>query len=470
MEELTILKSPGSPGNKHIHFIGIGGISMSGLAEVMLDFDYEVSGSDLKKSHITEKLAKKGVKVYPCHSEHNIKDPDMVVYTAAIKENNPELAKARKLKIPTIERCVLLGELSKKHELPIAVSGTHGKTTTTSMLAAILMEGNFDPTIHVGGELDIIGGTTRMGVSKYFLTEACEYNEGFLNMNPYLGIILNIEEEHPDYFKNIEEVKNTYLKFASQITGKGYLIACLDDQNLASILDELSCQVITYSLESQNANWTAKDIKFDEKGCAHFNLVKSNRVLTQIKLNVPGLHNVSNSLASIAASYALGCDLEDIRRGIYKFSGAKRRLEIKGVIDDIKIIDDYAHHPSEIKATLRAARSFCNSKIWCVFQPHTFSRTKAFFKEFSQAFTDADITILSDIYAAREKNLGEVHSRDLSEEINSFGNQAIYFSRFPSILKYLKSNAGPGDLIITMGAGDIYQVGEMFLQSKREPL
>ncbi|QGT98775.1 UDP-N-acetylmuramate--L-alanine ligase [Candidatus Syntrophocurvum alkaliphilum] len=463
MEEISIFETSQI---KHLHFIGIGGISMSGLAQIMLDSNYTVSGSDIKKSDITEKLEKKGIKVYISHSEDNVKEADLVVYTAAVKENNPELLKAKQLKIPTIERSVLLGELSKNYDLNIAVSGTHGKTTTTSMIATILLEASFDPTIHIGGELNLIDGTTKMGGNKYFVTEACEYNEGFVKLDPYIGLILNIENEHPDFFQNIEEIKNTFIKFALQISKNGYLIACIDDYNTASILKELPCNVITYGIKSKNADWTASNIKFNDKGCASFNLVKNNTMITNINLNVPGLHNVSNSLAAISAADVLGCDVEYIKQGLLKFSGANRRLEIKGVINDIKVIDDYAHHPSEIKVTLNAARNFCDSTIWCVFQPHTYSRTKAFLDDFSESFSDADITIVSDIYAAREQDPGDIHSSTLSNKINLVGNKSTYISDFASIVKYLQHNVSPGDVIITMGAGDIYNVGEMFLNNK----
>ena len=463
MENINMLKISQI---KHIHFIGIGGISMSGLAQIMFDLNYNVSGSDIKPSYITEKLEKKGIKVYTSHSEDNIKNLDLVVYTAAVKENNPELLRARQLNIPAIERSVLLGELSKIHDYSIAVSGTHGKTTTTSMIAMILLEASLDPTIHIGGELNVIGGTTKIGSNKYFVTEACEYNEGFVQLDPYIGLILNIEEEHPDFFQSIEEIKNTFIKFASQISKNGCLIACVDDPNTASILDELSCNTITYGMNSKKAEWTASDIKLNDKGCASFNLVKNNTIITNISLNVPGIHNVNNSLAAIAAADVLGCDLKHIEQGLFDFSGASRRLELKGVINDIKIIDDYAHHPSEIKVSLSTARNFCDSKIWCVFQPHTYSRTKAFLTNFSESFNDADITIVTDIYAAREQDHGDIHSSTLSKKINLVGNKSLYISDFHSIVRYLQYNVSPGDVIITIGPGDIYKVGEMFLNGK----
>jgi len=470
-------------GIKHLHFVGIGGISMSGLAQIMLALNYEVSGSDIKASPITEKLEKKGIRVHTSHSEDNIKEADAVVYTAAIKDNNPELLKARHLKIPAVERSVLLGELSKIHEYSIAVSGTHGKTTTTSMIAAILLEASFDPTIHLGGELNLLDGTVKIGGSKYFVTEACEYNEGFVRLNPYLGLILNIEEEHPDFFQNIEETKKTFMKFALRISENGCLIACIDDYHTASILDKLSCKTITYGIESKNADWTASNIKFNDRGCASFKLIKNDKIIANINLHVPGLHNVSNSLAAAAAAEVLGCDVEHIEQGLFNFSGAKRRLEIKGVsngingingsngingINGIKVIDDYAHHPSEIKVTLSAVRKFCGSKIWCVFQPHTYSRTKAFLNDFSESFSDADITIVSDIYAAREQDPGDIHASTLSKKINLSGSKSLYISDFDSIVRYLQDNVSPGDLLITMGAGDIYKVGEMFLNSKTD--
>jgi len=464
LEQLSIL----DPNKfKHVHFIGIGGISMSGLAEILLNLGFTVSGSDIRSSNITSKLEKKGIKIYTGHSEENIKDADLVVYTAAVKSDNPELAKAKSLGIPTLDRATLLGEIMKKYPFSVAVSGTHGKTTTTSMISLIMLKSALDPTIHIGGELDAIGGNTRIGSNKYFVAEACEYVESFLKFHPYLAVVLNIEADHLDYFKDIEHIKNAFLKFIRLVPENGYVVACADDQNVLSILKDVHCNIITFGLNSKNAMWTAEDISFNENGFAAFTVLKDNERITNIQLKVPGIHNISNVLASIAACYALGCSIENIKKGLESYTGIHRRFELKGIENNIKVVDDYAHHPSEIKATLKAARSGNYPRIWTVFQPHTYTRTKFLLDEFSKAFKDTDKVIITDIYSAREKDTGEIHSRILAEKIRENGQDAIYLPDFEGIVEYLKKNASPGDLIITMGAGDVYKVGEMFLKDKQ---
>ncbi|WP_010246310.1 UDP-N-acetylmuramate--L-alanine ligase [Acetivibrio cellulolyticus] len=463
MEQINLLDSKNI---KTVHFIGIGGISMSGLAEILKNIGYTVSGSDMKASNMTEKLERDGIKIHIGHSEENIDNCDLVVYTAAVKENNSELVKARQLGITTIERAVLLGQIMKKYPFSLAISGTHGKTTTTSMVSMIMLESNLDPTIHIGGELDAIGGNTRIGGNKYFITEACEYVESFLKFYPTLAIVLNIEEDHLDYFKDINHIKQAFLKFMNLVPKDGYIIACADDENVSSILSQISTNVVTYGINSTNATWTARNIEFDDSGCASYDLIKSGQKVAAIKLRVPGIHNVSNSIAAAAACYTLGCDIKDIEHGLEAFTGTHRRFEVKGVVENIKVVDDYAHHPSEIKATLKAAKSTNHTKIWCVFQPHTYTRTKLLLDEFSEAFSDADEVIISDIYSAREIDTGEIHSNVLSQRINAKSNNSIYKPDFNAIVEYLKENASSGDLVITMGAGDVYKVGEMFLKEK----
>lgn len=463
MEQENILQSPKL---NHIHFIGIGGISMSGLAEILINLGYKISGSDLKTSNITRKLEEMGATIYPYHSEDNISNPDLVVYTAAIKSDNPELMKAKSLDIPTMERATLLGEIMRKYPFSIAVSGTHGKTTTTSMVTMIMLEAGVDPTVHIGGELGAIGGNTKIGGSKYFISEACEYVESFLKFHPFLAIVLNIELDHVDYFKDIEHIKSSFLKFVSLIPSNGYLVVCADDENAAYLLDKVSCNRITYGINSENSMWKAKEITFDQHGCASYSLIHNNEVVDTIKLNVPGIHNVSNSLAAIASCSAMGCSLNDIKQGLYKFSGANKRFETKGIVDHIWVIDDYAHHPSEVRATLKAAKNSAHTKLWCVFQPHTYTRTKAFIEDFAHSFDDADAVIVSDIYAAREKDTGEIHARDLADRINSVDRKAVYINDFNDIVDFLDRYAAPGDIILTMGAGDISKVGEMFLKHR----
>lgn len=448
---------------KHVHFIGIGGSSMSGLAEILLSKGYKVSGSDIKSSKATQKLENMGAEIFIGHRPENIASPDLVVYTVAVKEDNAEMVRSRELKIPVIDRAELLGLLMKKHSFGIAVAGTHGKTTTTSMITTIMLEANTDPTAHIGGELDCIGGNTRIGNSKFFITEACEYYSSFLKFHPFMEVILNVEVDHVDYFRDIEHIKDTFRKFVDLVPPDGYIVACGDDENTMSVLTGKNCNIITYGMKNHEAMWTAGNISYNSMGCASFDVYRHGVLMGTVSLSVPGPHNVSNSLAAISACYTCGCSMDAITEGLRNFGGSHKRFEVIGLVDEIKIIDDYAHHPSEVKATLNAAKNTIHNKIWCVFQPHTYSRTKAFINEFARSFSMADNIIITDIYAAREKDPGDIHSSMLAEKIREQGCNAIYLSEFDEIAQYLDKNAGPGDLILTMGAGDIVRVGEMFL-------
>ena len=454
-----------SPGIKNVHFIGIGGISMSGLAEILKSRGYEVTGSDMKASAMTEKLGLMGIRTMIGHTGENVNGADLVVYTAAIRENNPELVNARAKNIPTMDRASLLGQIMKSYPESITISGTHGKTTTTSMISMIMLESEKDPTIHIGGELDAIGGTTRIGGNDYFVAEACEYFESFLKFSPRTAVILNIEFDHADFFKDLEHVIDTFGKFARLVPSDGYLIACADDRNISRVIEAADCNVVTFGLNPEKADWSAADITFDEMGCASYTLIHKGKTEGVIRLKVPGIHNVLNSLASIAACRLAGCSFDSISLALSKFSGTHRRFELKGSVRGVKVVDDYAHHPSEVAATLRAAKNTGHRRIWCVFQPHTYTRTKFLMDDFAAAFGDADELILSDIYAAREPDTGEVNSGMLAERINKKGKKASYLKSFNSIVEYLEKNTRPGDLVITMGAGDIYKVGEQFLKT-----
>jgi UDP-N-acetylmuramate--alanine ligase len=462
--ELNLLELPQI---RHIHMIGIDGISMSGLAEILLTLGYKVSGSDIKTSNRTKKLQELNVVTYLHHSEENVLGADLIVYSAAIKETNPEIKKARELNIPIIDRATLLGSIMKKYKNSVAIAGTHGKTTTTSMVTTIMIESRLDPTVHIGAELDSIGGTTKIGGDDYFVVEACEYYGSFLKFHPYLAIVLNIEFDHADYFKDIEHIKQFFSEFVSLIPKHGYLVVCVDDTNAALLLNGVECNKITFGIKNSDCMWSAENISFDEKGCPSFDLIYNAEKFADIELKVPGIHNVYNALAAVSACYILGCDISSIKRGLLNFTNAHQRFELKAVVDNIRVIDDYAHHPSEIKATLKAAKNLHHSKIWCVFQPHTYTRTKFLMDEFANSFSDADIVVVSDIYAAREINNGEVNSTMLVEKIKSKGKTAVYIPEFKSIVEYLKQNVTSGDIVITMGAGNISKVGEMFVSSKK---
>lgn len=449
--------------HKKIHFIGIGGISMSGLAEILLENNYKVSGSDMKASSITDKLIKQGASFYLGHDGKNIDDADLVVYTAAVSESNPELQKARALRLPVMDRAEFLGEIMKGHKYNIAISGTHGKTTTTSMVSHIFLHANLDPTILVGGELDIIDGNVKAGKSDYFITEACEYKASFLKFYPYVGVILNVDADHLDFYKDINHIQETFMKFTKLIPNDGYLVAYAEDEKLKPIIEASSSNVLTYGINSGDI--TAKNIIYNDRGCASFDVFKDGEKLFSASLNVPGKHNILNALASICTALSLHVPNEHIIEGLAGYFGTHRRFELKGVRDGATVIDDYAHHPTEIKAVLEASKNYPHKRILCVFQPHTYSRTLTLFNDFVHCFTNADEVILADIYAAREQFTNTVSSDMLGDKIRELGQSCRNLHSFEEIVRYLYSTAKEGDLILTVGAGDVYRVGEMYLNN-----
>lgn len=447
--------------NKKIHFIGIGGISMSGLAEILLENSFKVSGSDMKESEITSKLTKNGAKIFIGHKAENVIGSDLIVYTAAISKENPELLEAEKLNIKTIDRAEFLGDIMKGHKYNVAIAGTHGKTTTTSMVSHITLKADLNPTILVGGKLDLIDGNVRAAKSDYFITEACEYKRSFLKFHPSIGVILNIDADHLDYYKDIDEIEEAFLDFAKLIPNDGYLICNAEDDRVQNIMAKINCNVCSFGIEKGNI--VAKNIVYNKKGCPSFEVYFNGTLLGNIDLNVPGNHNLSNSLASIGVGLSLNIPFESIKAGLFEFHGTHRRFEIKGEKDGVTVIDDYAHHPTEIKAALRAAKNYPHKKTYCVFQPHTYTRTITLFSEFSEAFSDVDELILADIYAAREADTGIVSSDMLGEKIRENGVSCVNFHDFKSIVNYLKDKLVPGDLLLTVGAGDVNEVGEMYL-------
>ena len=448
----------------HVHFIGIGGISMSGLAEILLKEDFTISGSDQKPSELTKHLESLGATIFYPQKASNILDGiDVVVYTAAIHQDNEELMEVRKRNLPTLTRAQLLGQLMRNYNTPIAVSGTHGKTTTTSMLSHILLEADTDPTISVGGILPIINGNIRVGNSDVFITEACEYTNSFLEFFPKISIVLNVEEDHMDFFKDIDDIRNSFHRFANLLPKDGTLIINKNIEQVETITSNLSCRVITYS-ETQDADYMAQNITFDSLGNASFDLMKYGEFQGRIQMAVAGTHNVSNALSTIAAADIMGIPLETIQNGILSFTGTDRRFQVKGVKNGVTIIDDYAHHPTEIRASLTSARNYPHREIWCIFQPHTYTRTKAFFKDFAKALTLADHIILADIYAARETDTLGMSSEALAEEIKKLGADAYYLSSFEAIENFVLKKCIHGDMLITMGAGDVVNIGNSLLK------
>lgn len=447
----------------HIHFIGIGGISMSGLAEILLEEDFTISGSDAKASDLTRLLEEKGAKVYIGQRASNISgDIDLVVYTAAIHPDNPEFKQAQELNIPMLTRAELLGQIMKNYDLPIAVSGTHGKTTTTSMISHILLEGETDPTISVGGILPAIHGNIRVGSSETFITEACEYTNSFLSFFPKISIILNIDADHLDFFKDIEDIRHSFRLFAQKLPKDGTLIINSEIPDVEEITRDLPCEIITYALNGP-AQYTAENIVFDETARPSFDCIRNGENVGRFSLSVPGIHNVSNALSAIALAQKIGLSTETIQKGLLHFGGTDRRFQYKGKVAGVTVIDDYAHHPTEIAATLKTARNYPHNRIWCVFQPHTYTRTKSLMPEFAHALSLADQVVLADIYAARETdNLG-ISSKDLADLIAEKGTEVHYYPTFDEIEEFLLKNCIHGDVLITMGAGDVHKIGENLL-------
>lgn len=440
----------------YIHMIGIGGISMSGIAEMLLNFGYKVSGSDVKASNLTERLEQGGAEIIIGQSADNIKNPSLVCYTAAISEDNPELAAAKNKGIPTIERAVLLGALLEKYKYPVAVAGTHGKTTTSSMLSLVLLAAEKNPTILIGGELKQIGGNYHIGGSDYLPFEACEYVESFLHFKPFVSIITNIEEDHMDYFKDLNHIISSFVKFASLTNDDGCNIVCIDEKNTDVIVQNVEKNLLTYGVTNKNADYTAENITLSDDGKPSFDICHHGQKLVSVNLNVAGNHNICNAVGVAAACDFLGIEPEYIKKGLEEFSGAKRRFDRLGKTKSgTDVVDDYAHHPTEIKTTIETAKKMGYNKVWVAFQPHTYTRTAAFLENFADALKTADCVMITDIYPAREKYDGTIHACDLAALIPG----VVYMNDMQAMKKYILENAGPEDLVITMGAGNICELG-----------
>ena len=420
-----------------VYFIGIGGISMSGFAQLFHENGFTVKGSDSQESKITKHLASSGIHIiYGQNAENITDDIDFIVYTAAIHPDNPEFAEAKKRNLPMMERAVMVGQVMKNYKNAIGISGTHGKTTTTSMLSHIFLSAKKDPTISVGGILDAIKGNIRIGRSENFITEACEYTNSFLKFFPTAEIILNIDADHLDFFKDIEDIRHSFREYTKLLPKDGVLVINSEIPKYKEIADGFSGRTITFGLE-ENAEYSAAGISFDENGCADFELVHNGAKTGEfIHLNVIGIHNIYNALSAIALSLYYDIPMEQIQKGLAAFSGTERRFELKGSFQGVTIVDDYAHHTTEIEATLQAAQKYPHKRLWCVFQPHTYSRTRALLKDFAKALSQADNIILADIYAAREADPGDISSRTLQEEIQKLGKEAFYFPSFEEFEKF----------------------------------
>ncbi len=447
---------------RRIHFVGIGGVSMSGLARVLQSYGYAVSGSDLKASATTAKLARMGINVTIDHDKAAVDGADLVVYTAAVRPDNPELERARELGLPVLTRADLLGLLMRRAKRGVAVAGTHGKTTTTAMVGVILQKAGLDPTVLIGGEVHELGGNARLGDPAILVAEACEFNGSFLSLNPWVAAVLNIDDDHLDYFHNLDTAVSFFRRFAELVPRRGALVLNFDDANVRSIVAGLEAEVITYGL-GKTPRWQATDIDFGGTPHASFTVTLDRRPVARVNLLVPGLHNVSNSLAAMAVAERLGVRPEDSAESLAGFRGAHRRFEYKGNRGGVDIYDDYAHHPTAVRSTLQAARRLGAKRLFCVFQPHLYSRTKDLLGSFARELAAADHLVVTDIYAAREEDPGDVSSRDLARIIASSGADVHYIPDFEAIVDHLAARTRAGDVVMTMGAGDVYQVAERFL-------
>ncbi len=454
---------------KHVHCIGVGGIGLSGIAFILRSRGYRVSGSDIKESSVTDQLRAAGVEVFIGHSAGNLGDADLVVFSAAVSMENPEIAEAQKRGIPVISRAEALGCIMADYKTSLAISGTHGKTTTTSMVSLILENAKLSPTILVGGILSEFKGNVKVGSSEYFVTEACEYMDSFLELRPWAEIILNIDSDHLDYFKDINHIARSFSTFACTVPDDGVIFAYDSNPFVKSVVSGLRCRVVSFGF-NENSDFYAKNISFNEDGHTSYDLYTPDGFVRKIQLAIPGEHNVANSLAAIAACSNLGVDLDTITDTLEKFTGTQRRFDIIGRTEDgVVVVDDYAHHPTEIKATLSAAQNLPHERVWCLFQPHTYTRTNALFTQFADAFADADVVILAEIYAAREKNIYKLSSKALMNEIKARHPEkdVQFIPDFSAMASFVRDNADRGDIVITMGAGDIYKVGELILEGSK---
>lgn len=438
---------------KRIHMIGIGGSSMSGLAGMLQDQGYIVSGSDNADSYLVKNLREKGIPVTIGHRAENVHGADLVVYTAAILADNPERLEIARLGLPNMERAILLGQLMEGYKQAIGICGAHGKTTTTSMLAEILVEGDMDPTIHIGGQLDAIGGSTRIGHSDAFLAEACEFNRSFLQLRPTVAVVLNIDADHLDCYRDIEEIEATFGQFLDLLPADGLAIGWGEDERIMRLFGKLGRKAHTYGLK--NCDYVAADLTYNELGQGRFDVRYKGETLCHVELKVPGEFNVLNAMAALATAHALGADMDKAGESMSHFSGVHRRFELTGVIDGVKLYHDYGHNPAEMKNAVSVAKMQPHNRLWAVMQPHTYSRVKRLFDDYLTCMEAADITLVTEIFAAREKDPGDIKAQMVVDGMRKNGINAILTPTFYDTEKYLREHWQPGDLVITMGCGNI---------------
>jgi UDP-N-acetylmuramate--alanine ligase len=446
-----------------LHFVGIGGIGMSGIAEILMDQGFTITGSDRAASDNTDRLKGLGAHVYIGHAAQNLEpDVDVVVYSSAVPPDNPELVEAHRRKIPVIRRAEMLAEVMRLR-YGIGIAGTHGKTTTTSMVSLVLMEGGIDPTVIVGGRLrGLAGSNARLGRGDFIVVEADEFDRSFLSITPTIAVLTTLETDHLDCYRDLEDIKSAFIQFASKVPFYGFVVLCLDEPALQDIMPKLKKKIITYGLNGQ-ADLQAVDIRH-KQNTSTFLVVHNGRDLGEVTLQIPGKHNVQNALAAIAVGLELGVPFEKIAMGVAKFTGVFRRWEVKAEVKGITVVDDYAHHPTEIKATLAGAKGGWRRRVVCVFQPHLYSRTRDFYDEFGRSFFNADVLVLTDVYPAREEPIQGVNGELIANAAKEFGHKQVhYVPDKKAVPAFLLSIVQPGDMVITMGAGDIWRFGEDFI-------
>jgi len=447
---------------KHIHFVGIGGIGMSGIAEVLLNLGYRVSGSDMKTSDTTDRLKKIGGEIFIGHRAENITSPHVVVISSAVKKENVEVVAAKEKQIPVIPRAEMLAELMRL-KYGVAIAGAHGKTTTTSMVATVLAAGNIDPTVVIGGKLNSLGTNAKLGQGEFLVAEADESDGSFLKLSPTIAVVTNIDAEHLDYYKDINEIKDAFLLFINKVPFYGVSILCLDEKHIQALIPFVEKRYLTYGMSSQ-ADYQAKDVSLAPLG-SRFRVAHRGRDLGWFELSIPGVHNINNSLAAIAVARELDVDVEIIRTALRGFSGVQRRFQVKGEVNGITVVDDYGHHPTEIRATLAAAKAGSGRRVVAVFQPHRYTRTQHLLDEFFTSFNQADTVIIMDIYAAGEQPIPGVSGRAIYEGVKRHGHKdAAFFADRDAVADHLAGMLKKGDVLITLGAGDVWKVGETLLE------
>lgn len=452
---------------RHIHMIGIGGSSMSGLARILLAQGYRLTGSDNLETYATRGLRDAGVPVAIGHSPENVRGAELVVYTVAILPDNAERVEAARLGLPTLERATLLGQLMEGAGCAIGVCGTHGKTSTTSMLAQALVEAGVDPSVHIGGSLDFIGGSTRIGKGDVFLTEACEFNASFLQLRPTMAVVTNIEEDHLDFYRDIDDIQQAFARFLALLPPGGYAIGNGDDERVVRLLGGLACHTVTFGM-GPACDWQPANLCYDGEGRGSFDLSWHGKKRGHISLKVAGFFHVYNALAAAACAYAQGADMARVCAALGEYAGAHRRFELTGEISGVKLYHDYGHNPTEMRNVLSVARLQPHNRLWAVMQPHTFSRVKRLFPDYLTCTRDADITLVTDIYAAREKDPGDIKATQIVEGMLQNGIQAVHTPSFADTERYLREHWQPGDLVLTMGCGNINQLNEQMNEHEAE--